>query len=116
MLWVLQETFFERQPAREGRTATIFDDSKNLASPSLHLGPDAEGNTKRPEIDTRREPQISSILAPRFQRGAGVYDHTGGTYFSQWCDRLSEISDFGLASGKFPDSMQFLKLESQLQN
>ena len=28
----------------------------------------------------RREPQNSSIPVSRFQRGAGVYDHTGGTY------------------------------------
>ena len=34
---------FERLPARIGRTCTIFDDSKNLASSSLKLGLDAEG-------------------------------------------------------------------------
>ena len=71
---------FERLLAREGRTSTIFDDSKNLASSSLKLGPDAEGNTKRREIEMIREPQNSSIPVPRIQRGAGVYDHTGGTY------------------------------------
>ena len=70
---------FERLLAREGRTSTIVDDSKNLASSSLKLGLDTEGNTKRPEIEMRRERQNSSILVPRFQRGAGVFDNTGGT-------------------------------------
>ena len=28
----------------------------------------------------RRDPQNSSMPVPRFQREAGVYDHTGGTY------------------------------------
>ena len=28
----------------------------------------------------RREPQNSMILVPRFQRGAGILHHTGGTY------------------------------------
>ena len=35
ILWVLQETFFERQPARKRETSTIFDNSKNLACISL---------------------------------------------------------------------------------
>ena len=47
------------------------------------------------------------IRVPRFQRGAGVYDHTGGTY-SQCgvvdCPRFP-ISELHL--GNFPDSMEF---------
>ena len=60
----------ERLSAREGQASTIFDHSKNLAHPSLKLGPDDEGNTSRPEIEMKREPQNSSIPVPRFQKGA----------------------------------------------
>ena len=55
---------FERLPAREGQTSTIFDNSKNLAYPSLKMGPDVEGNAKRPENEMRREPQNLSISVP----------------------------------------------------
>ena len=55
----------------------------------------------------RREPQNSSIPVPRFQRGAGVYDHIGGT-----CSRSGvidyprfQISEMHL--GTFLDSMEF---------
>ena len=34
----------------------------------------------RPERELRRGPQDSSIPVPRFQRGAGVLNNTGGTY------------------------------------
>ena len=68
ILWVLQETFFERLPAREGQTSTIFDNSKNLAYLSLKSGRDVVGNTKRPEIEMRREPKNSWVPAPPFQR------------------------------------------------
>ena len=54
--------------------------SMNLASSSRRVRPDTTGNTMRLEKDLRREPQDSSIPVPRFQRGAGVYDHTGGIY------------------------------------
>ena len=79
ILWVLQETFFERLLAREGRTSTLFNNSKNLAT-SQELRPDLTGKTKRPEIDMRREPQNSSILVPRFQSRGGLLHHTGGTF------------------------------------
>ena len=91
---------FERQPVREGGNSTIFDDSKNLSSSSLKLGPDAEGNAKRPEIEMRREQQNSSILVPCFPRGAGVYDHTGGTYSHSGVIDYPRFSDFGIASGE----------------
>ena len=71
---------FERPPAREGRTSTLFKKSKTLASSSQELRPGIPGNTKRPESEMRREPQNSSILVPRFQSGGGLLDHTGGTY------------------------------------
>ena len=44
------------------------------ASSSQELRPDIAGNTKRPESETRREPQNSSILVPRFQSGGGLLD------------------------------------------
>ena len=53
----------------------------------------------------RREPRNSSISEPRFQRGAGVYDHTGGTYsHNKMMDyvRLS-ISEVHLVRTDFPD-------------
>ena len=37
---------FERLPAREERTSTLFDNSKNLATFSHELRPDITGNTK----------------------------------------------------------------------
>ena len=70
---------FEQLPAGEGRTSTLFDNSKNLASPSHGVRPDIPGNTKRPERELRREPQDSSMPVPRFQKGGGLLNHTGGT-------------------------------------
>ena len=53
---------FGRLPAREERTSTLFNNSKNLASYSRELGPDTEGHTKRPENGMRRDPQIRRYL------------------------------------------------------
>ena len=89
-----------RPSAPEGRTSTLFNNSKNLASSFLKLGPDTEGNAKRPENEMRREPQNSSIPVPRSQRGTGVYDHTGGTYSHNGMIDYPTFSDFGIASGK----------------
>ena len=102
---------FERLPAREGRTSTIFDDSKNFACSSLKLGPDAEGNTKRPEVQMRREPQNSSIPVPLPMRSWSIRSF----WWKFFCDRLSEIPDFGIASGKCSGRYGVSKLESQLQ-
>ena len=41
------ETFFERPPAQEGRSATIFHDSKNLASSSRDLRLDISETARR---------------------------------------------------------------------
>ena len=95
--WVLQETFFERPPAREGRTSTLFNNSKNLASSSQETRPDIPGNTKRPKSEMRREPQNSSILVPRFQSGGGVKKII-----------LVELVLTVLHLGQFPDSVEFL--------
>ena len=71
---------FERLPAREGRTSTLFDNSKYLAYSSHELRPDNPGNTKRPEREIKREPRNTSIPVPRFQSGCGILNQTGGTY------------------------------------
>ena len=71
---------FERLRARERRTSTVFDDSKILASSSCGFGPGHTGNVLEHGREVRREPLSSSIFVPGFRRGAGVYDHTGGTY------------------------------------
>ena len=93
--------------AREGRNITLFDNSKNLASSSFKLGPDAARNTKRPDIEMRREPQNSSILVPRFQSGGGLLNHTGGTYSHGGMIDFPRFPISELNLGKFPDSMEF---------
>ena len=70
---------FER-PAREGRTSTLFNNSKNLASSSQELRPDTTDIARKREGEMRREPQSSSIPLPHFQSGGGMLGHTGGTY------------------------------------
>ena len=45
---------FQRPSAREGRPSTLFNNSMILASSSLKLGPDTEGNSKRRENEMRR--------------------------------------------------------------
>ena len=54
--------------------------STNLASSSCGLRPETTGKTLVQEREVKREPLNSSIPVPRFPRGAGVLDHTGGTY------------------------------------
>ena len=96
----ISENFFERLPAREGRTSTLFNNSKNLASSSQELRPDTAGNTKRPESEMRRETRNSSTPVPRFQSGVGLQNHAGATYSHNGMMDFSEIYDFGSASGK----------------
>ena len=98
---------FERLLAREGRTSTLFNNSKNLATSSQELRPDNEGNTKRPESETRREPQNSSIPVPRFQSGSGLLNHTGGSCSHSVMIDYSRLPMSELRLGKFPDSMEF---------
>ena len=66
----------------------------------------------------RREPQQMSIPMPRFQRGGGILDHTGGTYSSRDC--VIDYPRFPVSElqlGKFPDSMEFQswKVNDRLQ-
>ena len=99
----------ERLPAREGRTSTIFNNPKNLASSSQELGPDITGNTMVPESEMIREPQKSSIPAPRFQRGGGILNYTGGTYSHNGMIEYARFPISELHLGKFPDSVGISK-------
>ena len=95
---------FERLPAREGRTSTFFNNSKNLAS-SQELRPDTAGNTQRPGSDMRRELQNSSILVPCFQSGGGLLNKTGGTYSRSGVIHYRRFRS--CIWENFPDSMDF---------
>ena len=46
---------FERLPAREGETSTIFDNSKNLASSSQELRPATTETARKSESEMKRE-------------------------------------------------------------
>ena len=69
---VLQETFFERPSAQRGRTSTLFNNSKNLASSSQELRPETTGTTRRRESDMKRDPLNTSIPLRHFQSGGGM--------------------------------------------
>ena len=106
------ENVFERLLAREGRTSTLFNISKNLVSSSHELRLDTAGNTMESEM--RREPQNSSIPVPTLAKWRWNVKSYWWNLFSQWYYWLSEISDFGIASGKISWLYGISKLESQL--
>ena len=106
---------FERLPTREGRTSTLFNNSKNLASSSQELRPDTR---KYKEAGEWNETRISKFIntcatLPKWREIVKSY---WWNLFSQWCDWVSEIPDFGIASGKVSWPHGIPKLESQLQN
>ena len=74
-------TFFERLRAREGRSYTLFNNSKskNLAASSQELSPAILGNTQQPQSYMRRELKNLSIPVPRCQSRSGLLNHTDGT-------------------------------------
>ena len=78
-----------------------------MASSSRGLRPDTTANTKVPEREVRRESQNSSILAPRFQRGAGTPHHAGGTCSHGGMIDYTRFPISELHLGKFPDSLGF---------
>ena len=84
----------------------LFEKSRNVASSSCGLRPEATRPTMVSEKDETRATEIfdTCTLLPK---GASVFDHTGGTYsHSVMMDYpRSPISDMHL--GKFPDSMVF---------
>ena len=67
---------FERPPARDVLSSTIFNNSKNLASSSQELRPDTTETVRRRE----RESLNTSIPSHHFQSRGGMLNHTGGTY------------------------------------
>ena len=70
---------FERPPAQEGLSSTIFNNSKNLASSSQELRPDTvETATKKSEM--KRESLNTKISSTYFQSRSGLLKHIGGTY------------------------------------
>ena len=113
--WVLQETSLNDY-LLEKDEPLLSENSKNLATSSHELRPDIPGNTKRSEREMRRELLYSSIPAPRFQRGAGVYDHTGATYSDWWSEisyrRNGILENFltlwNFAAGKSPSELEFV--------
>ena len=68
-----------------------------------------------PEREMRREPENSSIPVPRFQRGDGILNHTGGTYSHGGFDGLHDIFKLGNATRKIPRLYGISKLEGQLK-
>ena len=98
---------FERLPAREGRTSTLFNNSKNWASSAQEFRPNTPGRTKRLESEMRREPLNTSIPVPRFQCGGGLIKQTGGTYSHGGMIDYPRFPISKLHLGKFPDSLKF---------
>ena len=92
--------------ARDGPSSAFFDNPKNLASSFCGLRPGNTGNIMKHEEVVRREPQSSTIPAPRFTRNHSTWTplyHTGGT------DSHSGMMDYPrhpqLHLGKFTDSI-----------
>ena len=71
---------FERPPAQQGRSSTVYSNSKNLASSSQELRPDTIGTARV----QKRESLNKSIQSSHFQSRSEMLNHTVGTYFSQW--------------------------------
>ena len=93
---------FERLPGREGRTSTLFDDSKNLASSSLQTGPDGTETARKRDSEMNRDSLNTSIPSPHFQSRSGMLNHIGGTY---WHNVLMDYPRFQISElhlGKFP--------------
>ena len=55
----------------------------------------------------RQELLNSSILAPRFQSGGGLLNHTGGTYSHGGTIDYTRFPVSELHLGEFPDSVEF---------
>ena len=109
---------FEILPAREGPPSALFENSKNLASSSsCGMRPDVTGGIMVPEREMRREPQNSSTPVPRFQKGAGIFDLTGGTYSHNGMMDYPRFPILEMHLGKFPDSkgIQSWKVNSKTE-
>ena len=98
---------FEGLPAREGQPSALLEHSRNLASSSHGLRPEATGVNTTSEREMKREPQNSSTPVPCFQRGAGVFDHTCGTYSHNGVVDYPRFPIWEMHLGKFPYSVEF---------
>ena len=102
----LQETF-ERPPAPEGVSATIFNNSKNLASSSQELRPDTIETARKRESEIKRESLNTSVRSPHFQSRSSILNHTVGTCSHNGMMAYPRIPITKWNLGKFPDSMEF---------
>ena len=98
---------FERPPAQEGRSSTIFNHLKNSASSSHELRPDVAETTRRRESEMKRKQLNASVPSPRFQSGDGMLNHTGGTYSHSGMVDYPIIPITEMHLVKFSDSMEF---------
>ena len=117
IVWALQDTFFERPPAQEGRSSALFENSKNLASSSQELRPDTTETAKRPKSEMKREPLDTTIPIPNFQSRSGMLNHTGGTYsHSGMMDHpRNPIMEWNLGKFSDPVELQSWKTTSELK-
>ena len=99
---------FESLPARQDPPSALFENSRNLASSSCGLRPEATGATLIPErYETRATEFVDTCHVPCFLQGAGVFDHTGGNYSQHGMMDYPRFPISKLHLGKFPDSMEF---------
>ena len=70
---------FDRPPAQEGLSSTIFHNSKILASSSQELRPDTV-ETARKNSEMKRDSLNTTISSSHFQSRSGLLKHIGGTY------------------------------------
>ena len=93
---------FERPPAQEGQSSTLFNNSKDLASSPQELRPDI---SERARKDMKRESMITPIQPPHFQSRSGM-DHTGGTFSHVGMMDYPRVPNTEWNLGQFPDSME----------
>ena len=70
------------------------------------MGPESTEKTLGPEKAVTREPQDFSKVVPGFQRGSGVFEHTGGTFPHGVVLDYPRYLVWEMHLGKFPDSME----------
>ena len=95
---------FERPPAQEGQSFTIFKNSKNLASSSQELGHDITETARR---EMKRESLNTPTQSPHFQSRSGMLNHTGGTYSHIVMMDYPRVPCTEWNLGKIPDSLEF---------
>ena len=103
---------FERPPAQEGLSSTIFNNSR-IWHPSLKNWSWYSRNSKKWN-EKRIDGHVESItLLPKQKWNVKSYWWNS---FSQWYDGLSECSYYGMESWNISRLFGISKLESQLQN